>query len=36
MPDSRSEAEMLLLLLEAGLYPKIAPDETEQVRPDEG
>jgi len=36
MPDSPREAEMLLLLLEAGLYPKIAPAKSEKIRPDEG
>jgi len=36
MPDSPREAELLVLLLEAGLYPKIAPAEPEKIRPDEG
>jgi hypothetical protein len=36
MPDSPREAIMLLLLLEAGLYPKIVPAEPEKTRPDEG
>ncbi|WP_251980331.1 hypothetical protein [Salinibacter ruber] len=36
MPDSQREAEMLLLLLEMGLYPKIVPAEPEKIRPDEG
>ena len=36
IPDSPREAELLVLLLEAGLYPKIAPAEPEETRPDEG
>jgi len=42
MPDSPREAELLVLLLEvglypkAGLYPKIDPAEPEKIRPDEG
>jgi len=35
-PDSPREAEMLLILLEAGLYPKIVPAQSEKIRPDEG
>jgi hypothetical protein len=35
-PNSPREAEMLLILLEAGLYPKIAPAQSEKIRPDEG
>lgn len=29
MPDTKREAEMLLILLDAGLYPQIRPGETE-------
>jgi hypothetical protein len=36
MPDSPREAELLVLLLEAGLYPKIAPVQSEEARPDQG
>jgi hypothetical protein len=36
MPDSPREAEMLLLLLDMGLYPKIASAEPEKIRPGEG
>ena len=36
MPDSPREAEMLLILLDMGLYPKIAPREPEKIRSDEG
>jgi hypothetical protein len=36
MPDSQREAEMLLLLLEMGLYPKIAPAQSEKICPDQG
>ncbi len=36
MPDTPREAELLVLLLEAGLYPKIDPAEPEKTRPDEG
>ena len=36
MPDSPREAEVLLLLLEAGLYPKIVPREPEKIRLDQG
>ncbi|MCS4119202.1 hypothetical protein GGP48_002332 [Salinibacter ruber] len=36
MPGSAREAEMLLILLEMGLYPKIVPAEPEKTRPDEG
>jgi hypothetical protein len=36
MPGSPREAEMLLILLEAGLYPKIVPREPEKIRPGEG
>ncbi|MCS3671934.1 hypothetical protein GGQ21_002604 [Salinibacter ruber] len=36
MPDSAREAELLALLLEAGLYPKIVSAEPEETRPDEG
>ncbi len=35
-PDSPREAEMLLILLEAGLYPKIVPAEPEKICPDQG
>jgi hypothetical protein len=35
-PDSQREAEMLLILLEAGLYPKIVPAQSEKICPDEG
>jgi hypothetical protein len=35
MPDTPREAEMLLILLEAGLYPKIASAEPEKIQPDE-
>ena len=35
-PDSPREAEMLLLLLEMGLYPKIVPAQSEKTRPDDG
>jgi hypothetical protein len=36
MPDTPREAELIVLLLEAGLYPKIAPAQSEKIRPDEG
>ena len=42
MPDTPREAELLVLLLEAGLYPKaelypkIDSAEPEKTRPDEG
>ena len=36
MPGSPREAEMLLILLDMGLYPKIVPAEPEKIRPDEG
>ncbi|MCS3642233.1 hypothetical protein GGP70_002936 [Salinibacter ruber] len=36
MPDSAREAELLVLLLEAGLYPEIDPAEPEKIRSDEG
>jgi hypothetical protein len=36
MPDSPREAELLVLLLEAGLYPKIDPARSEEIRTDEG
>jgi hypothetical protein len=36
MPDSPREAEMLLLLLEMGLYPKIDPARSEETRADGG
>lgn len=36
MPESTEEAELLLLLLEAGLYPKVAPAQSEKIRPDQG
>ena len=36
IPDSPREAEILLLLLEAGLYPKTVPAEPEKIRTDEG
>jgi len=36
MPDSPREAEMLLILLDMGLYPKIAPAKSEKIPPDEG
>jgi hypothetical protein len=36
MPDSSREAEILLILLEAGLYPKIVPAQSEKICPDEG
>jgi hypothetical protein len=36
MPDSLLEAELLLLLLEVGLYPKIVPTGREKIRSDEG
>jgi hypothetical protein len=35
-PDSPREAELLVLLLEAGLYPKIDPARSEKIRSDEG
>jgi len=35
-PGSPREAEILLLLLEMGLYLKCAPAEGEKVQPDEG
>ena len=35
-PDSPREAELLVLLLEAGLHPKIVSAEPEETRPDEG
>ncbi len=36
MPDSPREAELLVLLLEAGLYPKIDPAGPEKIQSDEG
>jgi len=36
MPESAREAEMLLLLLDLGLRPKIAPAEPEKICPDQG
>ena len=36
MPDSPHEADILLLLLEMGLYPKIVPAQSEKTRPDDG
>jgi hypothetical protein len=36
MPDSPREAEMLLILLEAGLYPKIVPAQSEKIKPGQG
>ena len=36
MPGSPREAEMLLTLLDMGLYPKIVPHEPEKIRSDEG
>ena len=36
MPDSQREAEILLLLLEMGLYPKIVPAHSKKTRPDDG
>ncbi|MCS4116003.1 hypothetical protein GGP49_002953 [Salinibacter ruber] len=36
MPDSPREAELLVLLLEAGLYPKVGPARSEEIRTDEG
>ena len=36
MSESPCEVELLLLLLKAGLYPKIAPHEPEEIRSDEG
>ncbi|MCS3860126.1 hypothetical protein GGP89_003537 [Salinibacter ruber] len=36
MPDSAREAELLVLLLEAGLYPKVGPARSEETRPDKG
>ena len=36
MPESPCEVELLLLLLKAGLYPKIVPAEPEKIRPDQG
>ncbi len=36
MPESAREAEMLLILLEMGLYPKIIPAEPEKICPDQG
>ena len=36
MPGSPREAEMLLILLDMGLYPKIVPAKSEKERPDEG
>ncbi len=35
-PDSPREAELLVLLLEAGLYPKIDPAGPEKIQSDEG
>jgi hypothetical protein len=35
-PESPREAEMLLILLEAGLYPKIGPAKSEKIQPDQG
>lgn len=31
MPDSEREAELLALLLEIGLYPKLVPQESDKV-----
>ncbi|MCS3651841.1 hypothetical protein GGQ11_002897 [Salinibacter ruber] len=36
MPDSPREAELLVLLLEAGLYPKVDPAGPEKIQSDEG
>lgn len=33
MPDTKWEAEMLLILLDAGLYPQIRPGETSTSSP---
>jgi hypothetical protein len=30
MPDTKREAEMLLILLDAGLYPQIRPGHSEE------
>ncbi|MCS3635911.1 hypothetical protein GGP57_003256 [Salinibacter ruber] len=35
-PDSPREAEILLLLLEMGFYPKIVPVQSGEARPGEG
>jgi hypothetical protein len=35
-PDSPRETELLVLLLEMELYPKIVPGQSEKIRPDEG
>ncbi|MCS4155510.1 hypothetical protein GGQ03_002813 [Salinibacter ruber] len=36
MPDTPREAELPVLLLEAGLYPKVGPARSEEIRPDKG
>jgi len=36
MPDTKREAEMLLILLDAGLYPRIRPAQTSEDEPDSG
>ena len=33
MPDTKREAEMLLILLDAGLYPQIRPGEASEGSP---
>lgn len=35
MPDTCREAELLVLLLEMGLYPTLAPTESQTDRPQE-
>ena len=36
MPDSPREAELLVLLMDMGLYPRLAPAQDEKGRHDEG
>lgn len=36
MPDTKREAEMLLILLDAGLYPQIRPGEPPKGEADSG
>jgi len=36
MPDTEREAEMLLILLDAGLYPRIRPEQSPEDEPNSG
>jgi len=36
MPDTEREAEMLRRLLDAGLYPRIRPEQTSEDEPNSG